>query len=134
MTSKPSLTARKLPVSYRVNVTLEARREIKALPGYVRAQARKLVRALGLDPRPHRAKELREKPNVYRIWLAGRWRIAYAINDGDQIVHILRVRRKEFMAYEHLDGSDYIHEGTGQSGHTPPVSMITGEARRRQVP
>ena len=68
-------------MSYRIEVSPEVRREIKALSGYVRAQARKLIQALGENPRPARAKELRDKPNIYRIWLAGRWRIAYEIND-----------------------------------------------------
>jgi len=54
-------------VSYRVKVPPEARKEIKALPGHVRAQARQLIRALGENPRPSRAKELRGKPSIYRI-------------------------------------------------------------------
>jgi len=33
----------------------------------VRAQARQLIRALGDNPWPTRAKELRGKPNIYRI-------------------------------------------------------------------
>ena len=54
-------------MNYRIKVSSEARKEIKSLPGYVRAQARQLIRALGNNPRPARAKELRDKPNIYRI-------------------------------------------------------------------
>lgn len=82
-------------MSYRIEVSPEARREIKDLPGYVRAQARQLIRELGPTPRPSRARELRGKPSIYRIWLAGRWRIAYEVNDELQRVRILRVRPKE---------------------------------------
>lgn len=117
-------------MSYQINVTLEARGEIKALPAYVRAQARKLVQALALDPRPQRAKELCEKPKVYRIWLAGRWRIAYAIAGDERVVQVLRVRRKEFTAYEHLDGSEYIHEATGDSDLGLPAFRPEDATRR----
>jgi mRNA-degrading endonuclease RelE of RelBE toxin-antitoxin system len=92
-------------VSYRIDISPEVGKEIKALPGHVRAQARKLIRALGDIPRPARAKELRGKPNIYRIWLAGRWRVAYEIDDELEVVRILRVRRKEQIDYESLGGN-----------------------------
>lgn len=89
-------------MSYQIEVSPEAREEIKALPGYVRAQARQLIGALRENPRFARAKELRGKPNIYRAWLAGRWRIAYEIDDELERVRILRVRRKEEIDYESL--------------------------------
>ena len=92
-------------MSYRIEVSPEARKEIKALPGHVRAQARKLVGALAGHPRPPRAKELRGKPNIYRIWLAGRWRVAYEVDDELTRVRILRVRRKEQIDYDSLGSS-----------------------------
>jgi mRNA-degrading endonuclease RelE of RelBE toxin-antitoxin system len=52
-------------VSYQIKVPPEVRKEIKDLPGHVRAQARQLISALGENPRPSRAKELRGKPNIY---------------------------------------------------------------------
>lgn len=89
-------------MGYRIEVPPDVRKEIKALSGHTRAQARQLIRALGENPRPSRAKELRGKPNIYRIWLAGRWRIAYEIDDELERIRILRVRRKERMDYESL--------------------------------
>ena len=89
-------------MSYQIEVTPSARKEIEALPGYVRAQARQLIRGFNENPRPARAKELQGKPNVYRIWLAKNWRIAYKIDDNLQHVLILRVRRKEQIDYESL--------------------------------
>lgn len=86
-------------MSYRIEVSPAARREIRALPGYVRAQAVRLIDELGEDPRPGRARELRERENVYPIWLAGRWRIVYSIDDELVVVLILRVRRKEEIDY-----------------------------------
>jgi mRNA-degrading endonuclease RelE of RelBE toxin-antitoxin system len=73
-----------------------------ALPGYARAQARQLIRALAENPRPSRAKELRGKSDIYRIWLARRWRIAYAIDDTLRVVRILRVHTKERIDYDSL--------------------------------
>lgn len=93
-------------MNYRIEVPPEVQKEIKALPGYVRAQTRQLIRALGKDPRPARAKELGGKPNIYRIWLAGRWRIAYEIDDDLKRIRILRVRRKEQIDYESLGSSE----------------------------
>lgn len=93
-------------MSYQVEVSPKVRKEIKALPGHVRAQARQLIRALGENPRPSRAKELRGKPNIYRIWLAGRWRVAYEIDDELKRIRILRVRRKERIDYESLGSSE----------------------------
>lgn len=93
-------------MSYQIKVSPDAQKEIKSLPGYIRAQARKLIRALGDSPRPHRAKELRGKPNIYRIWLAGHWRIAYEICDDSNLIRILRVRLKEDIDYESLEASE----------------------------
>jgi len=93
-------------VSYRVEIPPGVRKEIKTLPGHVRAQARQLIRALGENPRPSRAKELRGKPNIYRIWLAGRWRVAYEVDDEVRRIRILRVRRKERIDYESLGSSE----------------------------
>ena len=93
-------------MSYRIEVPPEARKEIKALPGHVRAQARQLIRALGENPCPSRAEELRGKPNIYRIWLARRWRIAYEVDDELKRIRILRVRRKEQIDYKSLGSSE----------------------------
>ncbi len=90
-------------MSYRIKVPPEVRKEINALPGYVRAQARQLIRALGQNPRPARAQELRGKSNIYRIWLATKWRIAYEVDDDLKCLWVLRVRRKEQMDYESLE-------------------------------
>ena len=86
-------------MSYRIEISPAARREIRALPAYVRAQAIQLIDELSRDPKPARAKELRERENIFRIWLAGRWRIVYAVDDELIEVLILRVRRKNYIDY-----------------------------------
>ncbi len=95
-------------MSYRLEVWRPALREVRGLPRYVRAQARQLIRALGTQPRPGRAKELRGKPDIYRIWLADCWRIAYEVDDDSRRVLVLRVRRKGAMDDDSL--SSEIHQ------------------------
>jgi mRNA-degrading endonuclease RelE of RelBE toxin-antitoxin system len=89
-------------VSYRIEVSHSARQEIRALPAYVRAQALQLIEELAGNPRPARAKELQDRQNIFRIWLAGRWRIAYAVDDELLVVLVIRVRRKEDIDYPSL--------------------------------
>jgi mRNA-degrading endonuclease RelE of RelBE toxin-antitoxin system len=93
-------------VSYQIKIVPSAEQEIRALPAYVRAQARQLVLALAGSPRPSRANELRDNLGTYRIWLAGRWRIVYQIDDDQQAVIILRVRRKEDIDYDSLSSPE----------------------------
>jgi len=87
---------------YHVEVSPSAQKEIRSLPGYAQAQALRLIDGLAENPRPARAKELRDRRNIYRIWLATRWRIVYEIDEESQIVLIMRVRRKEYIDYESL--------------------------------
>ena len=89
-------------MSYRTDLASGVRTEIRALPGYVRAQALKLIAKLAVEPRPPRSTLLRGKENVYRILLAGRWRMAYAVDDEEECVLVLRVRSKERIDYESL--------------------------------
>jgi len=89
-------------MSYRVEISPDAQKEIEALSGNVRAQALKLLRSLGENPRLPRTKELRDKPSVYRIWLARKWRIVYKVDEDPKRILVLRVRRKEQIDYESL--------------------------------
>ena len=90
-------------MNYQIEVISQAEKELQELPGYVRAQARQMIRNLGIDPRPFRSKELRGKPSYYRIWLMGKWRIVYRIDDEDRTVKILRIRLKDDVDYESID-------------------------------
>lgn len=89
-------------MSYQIEIIPAALDELKALPSHVRPQARQVIDALAQEPRPPRARELRGKPGIYRIWLAGHWRIAYEIDDDARIILIRRIRRKEQIGYESL--------------------------------
>ena len=89
-------------MSYRIETAPGVGAEIKALPGYVKAEARRIIAQLAHGPYPPRTQELRGISGVYRIWLVGRWRIVYAVDESQQLVRILRVRRKEQIDYARL--------------------------------
>lgn len=97
-------------MSYRIEIAHEALRAIGELTAEVRAQTRELVRELGEAPRPKRAKKLHGEPDVYRIWIAGYWRLAYAVDDGEEKLRVLCLRRFEILDYESLMGSAYVQE------------------------
>ncbi len=88
--------------NYQINLSPEAHSEIRNLPGHIRGQLRQLIPELAKNPRSPRAKELRGKPNIYRIWLAKEWRVVYEIDDELSVIYVLRVRRKSNIDYETL--------------------------------
>jgi mRNA-degrading endonuclease RelE of RelBE toxin-antitoxin system len=87
-------------VAHRVELSPDAQREIRDLPAHVRAQALDLLRRLSVDPRPSRAKALRDRDGIYRLWLAKRWRIVYRVDEDPKRVLILRIRLKERIDYD----------------------------------
>lgn len=89
-------------MSYQIELVPTALDELKALPGYIRPQARHLITQLAHHPRPQRARQLRDKPGIYRIWLATHWRIVYEVDDNAQRVLIRRIRRKTDTTYDDL--------------------------------
>jgi mRNA-degrading endonuclease RelE of RelBE toxin-antitoxin system len=93
-------------VSYQVKLTSTARKEVQSLPAHVRAQALQSFKALRDTPRLPRSKELRGKPGIFRIWLAGRWRIVYEIDEDAQLVIILRVRLKDEIDYGSISAAE----------------------------
>ncbi len=89
-------------MSYRIELIPPARDEIRALPGAVREQALALVAALADEPRPARARKLERAPEIWRIWLAGRWRVGYEIDDEAKRLLILRLRREGEIEFDTL--------------------------------
>ena len=80
-------------MTYRLRITETAKKELRQLPGHVRQRARRIVSSLANDARPTQAKELRGMPGRYRIRPV-KWRIVYRVDDDDQVILVLRVRRK----------------------------------------
>jgi mRNA-degrading endonuclease RelE of RelBE toxin-antitoxin system len=89
-------------VSYQIEFIAESLAEAKKLPAYVRPQVLRSIQDLAQNPRPARARELRDKPGIYRIWVATEWRIVYEIDDDEQIIVIRRIRRKDQIDYDNI--------------------------------
>jgi mRNA-degrading endonuclease RelE of RelBE toxin-antitoxin system len=89
-------------VSYRIDIGPEARLELETLPAAERDQAREMIRSLALYPRPARAKSLCGEPEIYRLWLATLWRIAYQVDEPTHCVRVLRVFRPQLFEYDSL--------------------------------
>ena len=87
-------------MTYTVELSPEAQKDLRSLSGSARAAALATLRDLKQDPRPQRSKELRGKPGVYRIWLLRKWRIVYAVDDDLLRVLLLRVRLKDQIDYD----------------------------------
>ncbi len=119
-------------MSYRIELIPPARAEIRALVGYTRAQALELVAALGAEPRPPRAKELRSRPEILRIWLAGRWRIAYQIDEVKRCVLILCLRRKENVDYDTLPS--WMHDSGAEYQPAAGINSSCQRSRPRSRP
>ncbi len=66
-----------------------------------------------------------DRPEILRIWLAGRWRIAYEVDDEARRVLILRLRRKESIDFDTLPS--WMHD----SGDIQiPVVEISSSSQR----
>ena len=81
-------------MSYRPRYSEEVRQALRSLPGFCRQQVRRVLEALPGNPHPPGSRPLREGiPNGYRIRL-GRWRIIYQVDDDEQTIYVLAIRRK----------------------------------------
>jgi mRNA interferase RelE/StbE len=80
-------------VSYRVRLSNEAKHALASMPGRYRQRARRTIEGLAGQPRPAGAKELRDRPGIYRLHLNG-WRIIYQIDEDAGIVWIIGIRMK----------------------------------------
>ncbi len=106
-------------MSYLIEIAPPARSDVRQLSAYLRGQVLSLVGALAREPRPARAKRLREAPEIYRIWLACRWRIAYEVDEEEQRLIVLRVRDKDRFAFDSLTWMSESEVDYGSLGDTP---------------
>lgn len=98
--------------SYRVEISERVRKEIRLLlPGNVRQQALRALRALEQDPRPHTSRPLdavkagivlEAGTELRRIRLAS-WRIVYLIEEEWRLVSVLAIRKRPPYQYDDLD-------------------------------
>lgn len=97
--------------SYRVEVASDARAELRRLPGNMRQRIFHELQALKREPRPPNSRpldtakaglELGPGVELRRIRLAT-WRIVYLVEDGDNLVSVLAIRKRPPYQYEDLE-------------------------------
>ena len=76
-------------MTYRVDFTAAAARQIRKLPRQPRERVLQLVEALADDPRPHGARKLVGEETGWRI-RAGDYRIIYDVFDDELTVTVVR--------------------------------------------
>ena len=92
-------------MSYKVWVDPAALAEARVTPGNVRQRLKQVLSSLQENPRPAESKALdwpqeEFEPRRLRI---GNWRIIYAVNDREQWVQVLAVRKRPPYDYGDLD-------------------------------
>lgn len=97
-------------VSYQVEITNAARREIRNLPGHVRHLIFREIQALEKEARPTSSKGMKSTKNfkipknveLRRIRM-DRWRVVFVIEQELSLVTVLAVRKRPPYQYEDLD-------------------------------
>ncbi len=80
---------------YSVRIKTSAVKEIEAIP--TKRDRQRIVRrvsALADDPRPRGCQKLAGGQERYRV-RQGRYRIVYAVEDGDQVVEIVKIGHRK---------------------------------------
>lgn len=80
-------------MSYRVEFTKKAQKQLKALPSVVEERIQPKIAALANEPRPIGATKLEGEDNQYRIRV-GDYRILYEIRDDVLLVLVVRVAHR----------------------------------------
>ncbi|MBI4679185.1 MAG: type II toxin-antitoxin system RelE/ParE family toxin [Elusimicrobia bacterium] len=86
-------------MAYSIDVPPRVEHALDELDGSTYRRIRKVVDALGQDPRPPRCKKL--GGSIYRIRV-GDWRVIYAVFDDMRLVQLIRVVRRSERTYKGL--------------------------------
>lgn len=80
-------------MTYRVELTPRARRDLRRLPHQVRSRLQPHVDALGQNPRPRGNVKLAGEEDIYRIRV-GEYRILYQIQDEVLLVIVVKIAHR----------------------------------------
>jgi mRNA-degrading endonuclease RelE of RelBE toxin-antitoxin system len=77
-------------------------RQLRELPGRIGQEVNRAIIDLQSDPYPPDAEELRDQySGIWKIKIDG-WRIFYRVNNVDQVVTIIAVKRRDRNTYTYL--------------------------------
>jgi mRNA interferase RelE/StbE len=97
--------------SFRVELTAEARKELRNAPGHLRARILQVLHTLEHDQKPTGSCQLDvtqlKSPlssgmSLWRIRLDA-WRVIYVVDTEDEVVSVLAIRRRPPYAYQDLE-------------------------------
>ena len=80
-------------MSYRIQVTRSAEREILRLPVQLRNRILQSLDGLFKQPRPNGCKKLRDSENLWRMRI-GAYRVIYSIQDEVRLVRVERAAHR----------------------------------------
>ena len=80
-------------MSYRVEFTTAAARQVRKLPRAARDRVLDAIEDLGEDPRPHGAKKLVGEQTAWRVRI-GDYRVIYDIFDSELTVSVVRAAHR----------------------------------------
>ena len=80
-------------MTYHVELTGSARRDVLALDDVVYARVRPAIEGLENDPRPPHARKLRSRRNSWRLRV-GDYRVLYEVSEEQRVVTVFRVRHR----------------------------------------
>ena len=87
-------------MSYRVELSGQARKDLRRLPPVARGRLLRYIAGLAEQPRPRGIIKLAgRRPPQYRL-RAGEYRVTYVVGDEVKAVHILRVLRRTTTTYD----------------------------------
>jgi mRNA interferase RelE/StbE len=78
-------------VSYEVEITPAARRQIKKLPNDIQQKVVAKLEELAFEPRPDGVTKLEGSDNLYRVRLV-KYRIIYETQDGLLLVTVVQIK------------------------------------------
>ncbi|MCL5951158.1 MAG: hypothetical protein M1132_05430 [Chloroflexi bacterium] len=61
---------------------------MQALPGNIKAMARKRIAGLADDPRPSESKQLEGHAGHFRMWLGAKHHLVWLVSEEDKLVEI----------------------------------------------
>jgi mRNA-degrading endonuclease RelE of RelBE toxin-antitoxin system len=94
---------------YQVWINDEAKTEIIRLPGHMRQRIRRVIQALGDEPRPHYSQQMRAPEGVtleVRRLRLERWRVVYIVDEEWSEVGVLAIRKRP--PYDYRDLSELL--------------------------
>jgi mRNA-degrading endonuclease RelE of RelBE toxin-antitoxin system len=87
---------------YQLKRLPRVRRQLRQVPDRIAQEVHEIILALQDDPYPPNAEELRDQyRGIWKIKIDG-WRIFYRVNEADQLVTVIAVKRRDRHTYTSL--------------------------------